>query len=83
MNPNFGSVIWDLLMEPLTAETREALNQDITDICNSDPRVTPLRLDLTEYETGYILDVTLLVKSTDQSVSMRLGFDQNIGLFVQ
>lgn len=83
MNPTFGSIIWDMLMEPLTSEVKEILNQDITDICNSDPRVIPTQIDLTEYENGYILDITLLLKGTDQSGSMRLVFDQKIGLLVQ
>ena len=83
MNPRFGSIIWDLLMEPLTEEVRELLNQDIVEICNSDPRVVPTQLDLTEYENGYILDVTLLLKGTDQSANMRLTFDQKLGLTVQ
>lgn len=83
MNPNFGSIIWDLLMEPLTDEVREVLNQDITEICNSDPRVIPTSIDLTEYSNGYILDITLLIKGTDQSSSLRMTFDQKIGLMVQ
>jgi phage baseplate assembly protein W len=83
MNPRFGSIIWDLLMEPLSDETRDALNQDIIEICNSDPRVVPTQLDLTEYENGYILDITLVLKGTDQSTNMRLTFDQSIGLTVQ
>lgn len=83
MNPRFGSIIWDLLMEPLTEETRSVLNEDITEICNSDPRVVPTQLDLTEYENGYILEVTLVLKGTDQSSTLRLAFDQKLGLVVQ
>jgi phage baseplate assembly protein W len=83
MNPRFGSIIWDLLMEPLTEEVRDVLNQDITEICNSDPRVVPIRLSLTEFESGYILEITLLLKGTDQSSTMKLSFDQKIGLSVQ
>ncbi len=83
MNPSFGSIIWDLLMEPLTDEVREALNQDIVEICNSDPRVIPTRLDVTEYDNGFILDITLVLKGTDQSANMKLMFDQKIGLSVQ
>lgn len=83
MNPNFGSIIWDLIMEPLTEETRDALNQDITTICNSDPRVTPTQINLTEYETGYILEITLVLNGTDQSSNLRLTFDQSIGLTAQ
>lgn len=82
MNPQFGSIIWDLLMEPLTDEVRDALQKDITDICNFDPRVTPLQIDLNEYDSGYILELTLLLTGTDQSANLKLQFDQNIGLTV-
>jgi phage baseplate assembly protein W len=83
MNPTFGSAIWDLLMEPLTETVREQLTDDITKICTSDPRVTPTQLDLTEYDNGYILEITLLLNGTDQSSTMKLSFDQSIGLSVQ
>ena len=83
MNPRFGSIIWDLLMEPLTAETRQALNDDITTICRFDPRVTPIQINLTEYESGYVLELTLLLNGTDQSTNMKLTFDQKTGLTMQ
>jgi len=83
MNPEFGSSIWDLIMEPLTDGTREEFISDIKRICTSDPRVTPIQMDLTEYEAGYFLELTLLLNNTDQSANMRLQFDQQIGLVVQ
>lgn len=83
MNPEFGSVIWDLIMEPLTPATREEFVNDIQRICTSDPRISPIQMDLTEYETGYFLELTLLLNNTDQSSKMRLQFDQKIGLLVQ
>jgi phage baseplate assembly protein W len=83
MNPEFGSLIWDLLMEPLTEQTRELLKNDISTICTADPRVTPIQMDLTEFETGYILELTLALNNTDQSSSMKLMFDQKLGLSVQ
>lgn len=82
MNPAFGSVIWDLIMEPLTPAVREEFIDDIKTVCNSDPRVTPIQMDLTEYETGFFLELTLLLNNTDQSANMKLQFDQKIGLSV-
>jgi len=83
MNPSFGSIIWDVIMEPMTPQLREALNQDITRICNSDPRATPTQLKLTEYTAGYIIEITLVLNKTNQSTNLMLTFDQNIGLSVQ
>jgi phage baseplate assembly protein W len=83
MNPAFGSIIWDLLMEPLTDSVRTALKDDVNTICTFDPRVTPIQMDITEYESGFLLELTLLMKKTNESTNMRLVFDQSIGLQVQ
>jgi hypothetical protein len=83
MNPKFGSIIWDLLMEPLTDQVRDALTADINSICTFDPRVTPTQIDLTEYPNGYQLELTLQMKGTDQTANMKLTFDQSIGLRIQ
>lgn len=83
MNPAFGTVIWDLIMEPMTPQVYDLLANDINTICSSDPRVTPVKLNLTEKPGGYIIEITLLLVGTDQSSSMRLTFDQQTGLTVQ
>jgi phage baseplate assembly protein W len=82
MNPNFGSIIWNLLMEPMTDAVRTALSEDINRICNSDPRVIPTQINMREYESGYLLELTLTLNGTDQSANLRLTFDQSVGLVV-
>ena len=83
MNPEFGIIIWDVLMEPLTDQITQALNTDITTICNSDPRVIPTQINITEFQSGYLIEITLQLTGTDQSSNMILTFDQNTGLTVQ
>lgn len=83
MNPEFGSIIWNLLMEPLTESSSELLKTDIERICTLDPRVTPIQMDLIEYPTGYLLEITLLMNGTDQTSNLKLAFDQKVGLVVQ
>ena len=39
MKPNFGSIIHDLLMEPEDNITYDEIRDDITRICDKDPRV--------------------------------------------
>ena len=39
MRPNFGSIIWDLLMEPEDEATEEDIKADIERIVAKDPRV--------------------------------------------
>jgi phage baseplate assembly protein W len=83
MNPNFGSIIWDLLMEPMTPQVRESLNSDVKRICSSDPRAVPTNLKVIEFQSGYIVEVTMKLVGSDVSSQMTLTFDQNIGLTVQ
>jgi phage baseplate assembly protein W len=46
MRPNFGSVIWDLLMNPLDQFTQSEIREDIERIVGRDPRVRLLGIDL-------------------------------------
>jgi len=80
MNPTFGTVLWNYLMEPLTDNIRELLQTEVTKICSSDPRIQPISINLTEYIDGYLLELTANIVGTNQSVNMLLTFDQNLGL---
>lgn len=83
MNPTFGTIIWDTLMEPLTPQIRNVLTKDIEEICTSDPRVYPTQIQVNEYEQGYLIDIILVMKNTDQSSALKLVFDQKVGLVLQ
>jgi phage baseplate assembly protein W len=83
MNPKFGTIVWDLLMEPLTPQTKELLTADITTICKYDPRVYPAQIAINEYPEGYLVEIVLAMKNTNQSSVLKLAFDQKVGLKVQ
>ena len=83
MNPAFGSAIWDLLMEPLTQDVKDLLIADINTIIESDPRITANQINLTQYDQGFILELTLALTGTNQSANLILTFDQKIGLSAQ
>lgn len=38
MNPEFGSIIWEMLFEPLDSYTEGVVRDDVERIINSDPR---------------------------------------------
>lgn len=80
MNPQFGTIIWDILFEPFTSDVKSLISQDIKRICSEDPRAVPIQLDIDEQEYGMLLEVTLQYVGTDKTESMRLTFDKNIGL---
>jgi phage baseplate assembly protein W len=80
MLPQYGTVIWSLLFEPFTVEVKQAIADDITRICNSDPRAVPIQIDVDEQEHGILLELTLQVVNSDQTVELNLQFDRNLGL---
>ena len=83
MNPAFGTIVWDLIMEPLTEKVRDALTNDMQTICSFDPRAYPLQLKINEFEQVYLVEITLAMKNTDQTTTMRIVFDQKLGLLVE
>lgn len=83
MNPSYGSAIWDIIMEPLTPEVQQILSDDIQTICNSDPRIVPTEIKITDYATGYLIEITIRLVDNDQTTNMKLTFDQQVGLMAQ
>lgn len=82
MNPKFGTIIWDIIMEPMTPEIYDLLEADIKTICSSDPRVAPTQINITEKPGGYLIEITLVLIGTDKSSKLRLDFNQISGLSV-
>jgi len=83
MNPTFGTIVWDTLFDPFTQSTKQAISDDVSRICNSDPRVVPIQININEQEYGMLLEVTLLYVGTDQTSNMQLAFDKELGLIAQ
>jgi len=83
MLPKFGTVIWSLIFEPFTEDVKQAIADDINRICRSDPRVIPIQIDIDEQEYGMLLELTLQILGTDQTLEMKLAFDRELGIVSQ
>ena len=79
-NPEFGTIIWDLLFEPLTEELKSAIIKNVEDIINYDPRVRADEIILTTYDSGIQIECTLTYMPYNISESLRFRFDQAAGL---
>jgi phage baseplate assembly protein W len=82
MNPEFGCVIWDLLYEPLTDETRFLITNNVSDIINYDPRVMTDQVIVTPYESGIQIQCTLTYRPYNIQQQLQLRFDQANGLLM-
>lgn len=77
MNPNFGTVIWSMLFEPLDATTRQIIMDDVTKIVGYDPRINLTNLTLVEQDFGIQIELDIVFLQTNQAVNMSLTFDAN------
>lgn len=80
MNPNFGTVIWDLLFEPMTEDLKETIVTNVNEIINYDPRLVAKDVIVTTYESGIQIECTLTFLPYNIQESMQLRFDQQNGL---
>jgi phage baseplate assembly protein W len=82
MNPDYGTIIWDLIFEPLTEEIKSAILQNVNQIVNYDPRVQASNVLVTSYDTGIQIQVTLTYLPYNLSENLKLRFDQANGLVI-
>ena len=76
MNPDFGTIIWDKIFDPLNEDTKAIIMQDIKRIISYDPRLAARDVNVTEYDTGLQIEITLIYIQTNQVDNLRLQFDQ-------
>lgn len=80
MNPEFGTIIWDLLFEPLTEELKAIIIQNVETIINYDPRVRAENVIVTTYDSGLQIECTLTYMPYNISETLQFKFDQANGL---
>jgi phage baseplate assembly protein W len=83
MQPAFGTIIWDLLFEPLTPEVKNLVLENINQIVNYDPRVKAENVTVTAYDQGIQVQCTLVFLPYNISQTLQLRFDQANGLLMQ
>ena len=76
MNPQFGSIIWDMLFEPLTEDTKQIITNDITRIVSYDPRLAVQQVAVTEQDNGFLITIDVSYIPTDQTQTIALNFDR-------
>lgn len=80
MQPRFGTIIWDLLFEPLTEQIKSLIVQNVNEILNYDPRIQAGNVLVTPYDTGLQIQCTLKYLPYNIQQSLQLKFDQANGL---
>lgn len=76
MNPNFGTVIWDTLFDPLDDDTKNTIMQDVKRIISYDPRVGAQNVIVTQFDRGIQIEIDLVYISTNQRSMLAIKFDR-------
>ena len=75
-NPDFGTVIWDMIFEPMNDDTKATIMKDIQRIVSYDPRVSAQNVVITEYDQGVQIEIDLIYIQTNQVEKLQLQFDE-------
>lgn len=78
-NPNFGTIIWDVLYDPLTDSLKEAIVKNVTEIINYDPRINVDRIIVDTYENGIQIECDLTYLPYSISETLQFKFDRDNG----
>lgn len=72
-NPEFGTIIWDMIFEQFTEDVKNMIAQDVEDIINYDPRiaVNEVQIDSTDQGIRIQADVTYI----PFNINERMTFD--------
>ncbi len=77
MNPDFGTIIWNMIFEQLTEDVKTAIINDIKKIVSYDPRISVSNVGITEYEHGLQIELALVYVPTNQAGVMKLQFPKD------
>lgn len=75
MLPEFGTIIYDLLMDPLDTTTKELIIEDATRIIEEEPRVAMDGMKLSEQDQVILLETQLTYLPNGVTEPLAVQFD--------
>ena len=79
-NPEFGTIIYDVIFEPLTEQLKQAIADDVTANLNADPRLETEDIRVTEFEQGIAVEATIRYVPYNEVEKLTFSFDENATL---
>jgi len=75
-NPDFGTVIWDILFEPFTEEVKDIISKDVETIINYDPRIQVNTINIDSTEQGIRIEADMTYLPFNINERMTFNFDR-------
>ena len=76
-NPEFGTIIYDVLFEPFTEAVKDQITEDITENLNADPRLATEEILVSEADKGVAIQATIRYVPLNIVEKLRFAFDEN------
>jgi phage baseplate assembly protein W len=80
MHPEFGTIIWDIIFDPLTDILKQSIIDDVDTILASDPRISPIQVLVIEKDYGILIEASVTYTNSNQVDNLRINFDKELGL---
>ena len=75
-NPEFGTIIWDIIFEQFTSVVRDSIAKDVERIINYDSRLKVSSINVDSTEQGIRIQADLLYVPENLSDALTLVFDR-------
>ena len=76
MMPTFGSIVWDMLFEPLDDITINLIDADVRSIIKNDPRWLLQSVTISEGPNALNINVVVTYLPSEETVTLPLTYDK-------
>lgn len=76
MMPTFGSIVWDMLFEPLDAKTIKLIDADVRQIIKNDPRWLLQSVAISENPNELIIEIVVTYLPSSESIILPLAYNK-------
>lgn len=81
-NPEFGTIIWDMIFEPFTEEAKNLIAKDVEDIINYDPRIAVNEVQIDSTEFGIRIQADIIYIPFNINERLTFDFDKNNSIII-
>lgn len=75
-NPNFGTIIWDILFEQFTPDIKDLIVKDVEQIINYDPRIAVNAITIDSTDQGIRIEADVVYLPFNINERMTFDFDR-------
>jgi phage baseplate assembly protein W len=81
-NPDFGTVIWDMLFENFTEDVKQIIAKDVEAIINYDPRISVNTVTIDSTDQGIRIQADIVYIPFNVNERMSFDFDKTNNIII-